>query len=57
MENKSNKAISIIGFDIFRFGDDKLFVKRNAGESQGEGTEVDEKKFSEHINKYYQDNF
>ncbi len=52
-----NKAIAILGFDIFRFGDDKLFVQRNTGESQGEGTEVDEKKFSEHINKYYQDNF
>ena len=57
MLNKSNKAIGILGFDIFRFGDNQLFIKRNTGEYEGEGTEVDEKKFSEHINAYYEENF
>lgn len=57
MENKSNQMISIMGFNISRFSDDTLFVERNAGGCEGEGMEVDEETFSEHINVFYQENF
>ncbi len=52
-----NKAISIIGFNIRRVSEGILFISRNSGESEGEGTEVDEKKFSEHVKVFYDENF